>query len=351
MTEKNAANTAGLKALKSSLKSGEFSGLYLIYGEESYLKEYYLQEMKKKIVDDAFADFNLIELEGKELTPDTLVTAVESCPVMAEKKLIIIYDFDLYKPPASFQSILSEMLSDLPPYDVLIFYYDIIPFKPDKRVKIHHQLEKLGCFVSIDRQDDRTLSAWIQRRFRALGKEISPELCEYLIFLCGNSMTNLTMEIEKAAAHSTLPEIKKYNIDAVCTRTLDAVVFDLTDAITNKKFDTAIFIVNDLLSQKNSEVTIFSTVIRHIVRLYSAKLHLSTRKSNQELMTLLGSRSTYFVQKICNAARSLPLSWLRQAVLICAETDAALKSSSADKQKLVELGLLQLASSMEELKT
>lgn len=58
-----------------------------------------------------------------------------------------------------------------------------------------------------------------------------------MIFLCGNSMTNLAGEMEKAAAHTTTGVIKRYNIDAVCSPVLDAVVFDLTDAVTAGRFD------------------------------------------------------------------------------------------------------------------
>ena len=37
--------------LKKEIKSGEFKNAYLLYGEESYLKEYYANELKNKIVD------------------------------------------------------------------------------------------------------------------------------------------------------------------------------------------------------------------------------------------------------------------------------------------------------------
>lgn len=345
MTTKS--NKSGLSRLKSDLNDQTFSTLYLLYGEETYLREFYLGELRRKAIDPSFADFNLIQLEGKGLTPDALTDAVESCPVMAEKKLVIVSDFDLYKPPAAFQTLIPEMLGDLPPYVILVFYFDILPFKPDKRTKIHGLLEKNACFAECAHMDDRELSAWIQRRFRALGKGIAPDACAYLIFLCGNSMTNLVTEIEKAAAHCTLDEVKRYNIDAVCTRTLDAVIFDLTDAITEKKFDRAIQVVGDLLAQKNSEVQIFSAVLRHMERLYAAKLHEESKRASRELLELLGTRSTYYAQRISGAARKVSLQWLRCSMLLCAETDAALKSSAADKKKIIEFALLQLASTME----
>lgn len=40
--------------LKKEIKSGDFKNAYLLYGEESYLKEYYAGELKNKIVDKTF---------------------------------------------------------------------------------------------------------------------------------------------------------------------------------------------------------------------------------------------------------------------------------------------------------
>ncbi|MBP3311075.1 MAG: DNA polymerase III subunit delta [Butyricicoccus sp.] len=337
----------GAETLKKDLQAGTPGRLYLLYGEEDYLKKHYLEELKTTLVDDTFAEFNLVLLEGRGLTPEALTEAVESYPAFAERKLVIVNDFDLYKPPAAFQGVLSELLSDLPDYICLVFYYDTLAFKPDKRTKMHTLLDKTACFAEFSHLDERELIAWVRRRVRALGKDIDQDTCAYLIFLCGTSMTNLITEIEKAAAHCTLDEIKRYNIDAVCTRVLDAVIFDLTDAITARRFDKAIAIVGDLLAQKNTEVAIFSAILRHIQRLYAAKLSAQSRGGSKELLTLIGSGSSFYAQKLTNAVRGVSLEWLREAVRICGETDAALKSSAADKQKILELALLQMASNFE----
>ena len=86
----------GKSQLIRDLKNGEFATLYIISGEESYMKEYYLRQLRQKVVDETFADFNLIEFEGKGLTPEMLTEAIDSYPAMADKKLIIVKDFDLF---------------------------------------------------------------------------------------------------------------------------------------------------------------------------------------------------------------------------------------------------------------
>ena len=44
-------------ALKEKLKSNPV-GIYLIYGEENYLKKVYTEKIIKKTVDPSFEDFN-----------------------------------------------------------------------------------------------------------------------------------------------------------------------------------------------------------------------------------------------------------------------------------------------------
>ena len=338
--------TNGKAQLIRDLKNGEFAPLYIISGEETYLKEYYLRQLREKVVDPAFADFNLIEFEGKGLTVEQLTEAIDSYPAMSEKKLIIVSDFDLFKPPAGFSDVLPGILGDLPEYVCLVFYYDVLEGKPDKRTKLYKTLEKTACFAEFSHQEERELVAWLERRARALGCSIAPEDASYMIFLCGNSMTNLAGEMEKAAAHTTTGIIKKYNIDAVCSPVLDAVVFDLTDAITAGKFDRAVTLVGELIAQKNSEVMIFTTITRHIQRLYAAKLCAEARAGDKQLMEMIGSKSPYYARQIQNAARRVSLTWLRHAASICARTDSALKGSAVDRQKQIELALLSMAAEL-----
>lgn len=333
----------GAARLKQDLQNASFQKLYIVCGDESYLKEYYLDQLKETVVDSTFKEFNLTELDGKTMSPQDLNDAIEGCPAMAEKKLVIITDFDLMKAPVSFEPVLATITDDLPDYICLVFFYDIMEFKPDKRTKLWGKLEKASCIANFSHLEDRELISWIRRRFKALGREIDQQTCEYMIFLCGNSMTQLVSEIEKAAAHSTTDAVKQYNIDSVCTKVLDAVVFDLSDAITQKRFDTAVSLVDELLAQKNNEVMIFTTVTRHIQRLYAAKLCEQSRRGEKQLLEMIGSKSPYYAKQIVSAARKMNLQWLRNAAKTCAETDIQLKSSAVDSKKIIDLALLSMA--------
>lgn len=338
----------GLSALKQAIRTKNLAPLYIFSGEESYLKMYYLNACKELIVGDGtFAEFNLFEFDAKTMSPDQFRDAIESYPVMAERKIVIVHDFDLYKMPTTFQDVLPNILSDLPDYICLIFHYDILELKPDKRLKIHQLLSKVAQFVQFEHLEERQLIDWIRRRFHAQNCSIDDDTIRYLIFMCGSSMTNLITEIEKACAFCSTGMVKQYHIDSVCTKVLDAVIFDLSDAITERNFEKAVSLVGELLAQKNPEVVVFSTIARHMQRLYAAKLNELARGSEKELLTLIGSHSPYYARRIRSAALRLPKDWLRESVLLCGRTDAALKGSTADKQKLIEFALLEMASGLE----
>lgn len=52
--------------LKSQIKNGEYSNAYFIYGSESYLKQFYVDQLIKKLAAGPFQDFNLHKYDGKK---------------------------------------------------------------------------------------------------------------------------------------------------------------------------------------------------------------------------------------------------------------------------------------------
>ena len=348
MPPKKTSAADGVQRLKNDLKNHAVGSLYLIGGEESYLKEHYLAALEKEVVDESFRDFNYDVFEGASLTADQLTQAVDSYPAMAERRMVVVKDFDVFKPTAALKEALPDILGDLPEYVCLVFYYDTIALKPDKRTKLYAAINKAGCIADFSHMDRHDLIPWVKRRAKAAGKHIDTDTCDYLLFLCGVSMTNLISEIEKACAHSATDSVKRSDIDAVCTKILDAVTFDLTDAITAQRFDRALGLVNDLIAQKNEPIVLLAAIARHMQRLYAAKLAMQSHISDKELMGLLGTKSAYYARKMRDAAAQLRVSWLRRTLLLCGECDVAMKSAGADRQKTLELLLLQMASNWEE---
>ena len=117
--KKTSKASEAFQKLKNDLAAGTAGNAYIFYGEETYLREYYLKELRKKLVPAGFEEFNYHTLEGKDLTVQTLAETAEAMPMMAERTLIVVSDFDLFKLNEEQREKLIAFLEDVPPYCML----------------------------------------------------------------------------------------------------------------------------------------------------------------------------------------------------------------------------------------
>ena len=98
MPPKPKPEDAGYQKLKKDLVQGGTPGqLYVFHGEETYLRDYYLGRLREQILSGGMGEFNLHEIKGKDMSPHALEEAVDCLPMMAERTLVLITDYDLFK--------------------------------------------------------------------------------------------------------------------------------------------------------------------------------------------------------------------------------------------------------------
>ena len=335
-------NTA-MRELKRALKAGEPGRLYLFHGEEAYLRDYYLGELKQTLLPAGLEDFNLHTAQGKECSVDWIEQAVDCLPMMSERTLVLVTDFDVYGQNEGQRARLTALLSDIPDYCCLVFVYDLLPYKADGRSKLAAAFKTHGAVVNFQRQEQGDLTDWICRRFKATGHSIDTEDARYLIFLCGDLMNNLASEIGKIAAYASAQRVTRADIDAVAIPQIDAVVFQMTDAIAHKNFDKAASVLADLLHAQEPGMKILSSMGKYFRQLYTARLYLDNGKGRDEFMSLWGIKNSWQADKLLDAARGFSLTWCRHAVRRCSETELLLKTSYGQEQEVLVSLLMELA--------
>ena len=346
MPRKQKPDGAALKQLKQELQKGAPGQLYVFYGEEAYLREFYLDRLKKVLLPPGLETFNLHAIPGKECTLQRLTEAADCLPMMSERTLVAVTDFDLFGGSAAQRDALAELFGQLPDYCCLVFLYDLLEYKPDQRTRLAAAIRQYGLAVNFVRQEKGDLVDWISRRFRALDRDIAPREAEYLIARCGDLMHNLVTEIGKIAAYARHPRITQADIDAVAVPQIDAVVFQMTDAITRSDFEAAAAVLSDLLGAQESPIMLLSVIGKYFRQLYTARLLLERRQGVSELAALWHMKSSWGAEKLMAAARRYPLPWCRSAVRRCAQTDLAMKSGMDERsQRDLLVGLLMELSS------
>ena len=342
MAQKSTENTA-LTQLKKQLKEHTLGTLYLFHGEEAYLRDHYLDQVKKQILTPGLEEFNLHVIQGKDTTPRVISEAVDCLPMMSERTMVLVTDYDLFKASESHREELVALFSDLPEYVCLVFVYDLIEYKADARTKLAQALKAHGLVVPFPHQNQGDLVDWICRRFRALDRDIDSEQARYLIFLCGDLMNTLSGEISKIAAYSKHSRITRQDIDAVAVPLLDARVFQMTDAVLNRNFDRAARVLGDLLTLQEPPIKIHAILGGQLRQLYTARLAFEARKNSQYLIDLWSMRTSYSADKLMQAAPRFDPKWCLWAITRAAEVDFQMKSSGADQTELLTNFLLELA--------
>jgi len=345
MAVKKKAGSAAYQQLKADLAAGTLGTLYLFQGEESYLREYYLAEMKKQLVPAGFEAFNYHRLEGKGLTVQTLTEAAEAMPMMAERTMVQVVDWDVYKLPEEQRSALIALLEDFPPYCCLVLVYDQLPYKPNRTYKkLYAALDKHVRQVDFEEQSQSEILKWISRRFRAAGHTIDAPTAEYLVFTCGSLMNGLIPEIGKIAAYARGERITKADIDAVAAPVLEAQVFDMTRAVAEGRFDRAAEVLGSLLKMQEEPFMLLALMGRELRMLYTARVALDEGRDQFWLMERWNMRWSRQAGMLLDNARRVTRDWCAHAVRRCCELDVRLKSAGGvDGAGELELLLMELA--------
>lgn len=313
--------------LKADLAGGTLGCAYIFYGEESYLREHYLGELRKALVPAGFEEFNYHRLEGKDLTIQTLAEVAEAMPMMAERTLIVVTDLDIFKLNEEQRERLIDLLGDLPPYCCVVFVYDTVAYKPNKTLKkLCKAIADHAETVEFRAADSSDLLNWIARRFRAQGKEIDRQTAEYLVFLCGGLMTGLVPEIAKIGAYAKGKTITQKDIDAVADPVLSAEVFKLSDAVLQGDQNRAASILGELLKMQTEPIMILAAMGSQLRRLYTARMAIDGGKDKYWLMELWEMKSDYQAKLLLTAARRTTADWCADAVKQCQVLDRRMKS-------------------------
>lgn len=332
-----------LQKMKTAIRAGQPDRLYVFHGEEMFLLNHYLEQLRKSILDSLTESFNFHRFTNETFEIRDFADAVENLPMMAERTMVQVDDIDLFKLNEEHRNKMAEILGDIPEYCTVVFTYDTTPWKPDKRLKKLWDVVSDGTIVEFAKQNQRDLITWIQRHFAAEKKQISPELCAYLIEITDGTMTSLAGEIRKISAFSGADVICKVDIDAVTEPVLDAVVFRMTDQLGAGQYGEALQTLQKLLKMQQEPLSILGAIGAHFRKLSTARTLLDHGKNFSELQKLYAPLADYPAKKSMDAARRFRPEFCSKAAELILETDRKMKTSLDDPQRLLEMLILQLA--------
>lgn len=345
MAKKKEETYPGYEEFRAALQSGGPANVYIFFGEETYLMQQAVEQLRALLVPAGFEEFNYHRLTGKGLTVQELTEAVEAMPMMSQSTFVTVTDMDVFKLDEAQRTALVSLLEDFPEYCTLVFLYRQLPYKKDGKLKkLTAAIAAHTTEIEFAPQGRQKLQKWVRRRFAAFDKELDDNAIDHLLFTCGSLMDGLVPEINKIAAYAKGKRVTVADIDAVADPVLDARIFDMTNAVTVRDYDRAAAVLAELLRMQTEPIAILAVLGRELRQLYTARLALDGKKDAVWVKELWRMTSAYPATKLMEAARSVSRPWCRDAVRRCQTLDRRMKSErNLDAEGALKLFLMELA--------
>ena len=332
-----------MKNIQEDIKTGNFKQVYLLFGEEAYLKQQY----KQKLVDALNPDgdtMNFSRYEGKGIEVKGIIDLCETMPFFADRRVILLEDTGFFKNKCEE---LADYMKELPDYMVLIFAESEV----DKRSRMYKTVKSAGRAVEFARQDEKMLMRWAAGVLAKEGKKITQRDMELLLAKTGTDMGNLRMELEKLITYTWGREVvTSGDIEEVCTTQTQNKIFDMVRAVTEKNQKKALDLYYDLLTLKEPPMRILFLLAKQYRQMFLAKQLSVEGASQNEIMSRLGVPA-FAVRNILSCARAYSLQELEEAVRDFVDAEETVKTGRLGDVLSVELLIIKYSTAKKKTVT
>lgn len=325
-----------MKRIVQDIKNGEFAHVYLLYGEEAYLRKQYRDNLRKALVVDDDT-MNCSVYAGKDIDINEIIDMAGTMPFFAPRRAIMIENSGWMK---SGNDRMAEFLKNIPDTTYIIFEESEI----DKRNKLFKAVTANGYAANCEVQDEATLKKWIMGLLKKENKLITPDALNLLLDRTGTDMEGIKKELEKLICYKYYDDgITAEDVEELCTVRIQNKIFDMVEAVAGKQQKQALDLYYDLLALKEAPMKILALISRQFNMLLQVKEMKMKGYQEQTIATQTGLNAYFLKKKYIPQASKFKLEQLQQALTACVEAEEAVKTGNMTDILSVELIIVSLS--------
>lgn len=280
-----------IQELEKELKEEKQNSIYLLYGEEIFLLESIVKKIKKQF-GEMIPGINYIQID--ETNVEELISDLETPSFGYDKKLIIIKNSGLFKKEGKRKNVkltelkekvanyFKENINEIKEYNTVVLIEEEI-----EKNALYKIIEKEGIVCEFEKQKLPQLTQRLKAIFRAYKVEIDDSTLKYMIEECGSGMQELINEARKLIEYAgENGKITKQEVDLLCIKQIEAVIFSLTDALGKKDIKSALETLKNLIYKKEPVQKIVITLYNHFKKLYLVKIAIEQNLNIAEALSL-----------------------------------------------------------------
>ena len=284
-----------MKNIRTDIKNRTFRPVYLIYGEEAFVRNSLRNELKAALAGED--DMNLMVMEGRDVDVNKIIEFGLTMPFFADHRLIIAENTGWFKKEPEG---LADALDSFPDTTVLVIVEDSI----DKRSRLYKKIDKIGYVSECTRLKQDALLKWAARRICAAGKKVRESTCREFLSMTGDDMENIKNELDKLISYvGDREEITTDDVYAITTRQIQGRIFDLVDAVAVRDRNKALALYYDLLTLREPPMKILALIARQFHLLMQVKELRTEGVGSAEIARILKLRPFVADRMIRQAGR------------------------------------------------
>ena len=323
-----------MKQINDDIKQGKFRQVYLLYGEERYLRRQYREKLRKALCEDNDT-MNTHFYAGKDISVGEVIDLAETLPFFGDRRIIFVTDSGLFK---SGGEKMAEYLSSPNETTFFVFTENDV----DKRSKLYKAVQSKGYVCEFTVQDDKTLNRWIAGILAREGMRITEATAQLILSKTGTDMENIQMELEKLICYCMGRDVATSDdVEAICTTRIGNHIFDMINAIAAGQQKQALDLYYDLLALKEPPMRILFLLARQCNMLLQTKELKSRGFDNRTIGSKIGV-APFIAGKYVSQAARFKSSALRNAVVKCVEAEEAVKTGKINDIMSVEILILSV---------
>lgn len=317
-----------MQTLEQDIKKREFKRVYLLYGEENFLKRSYKNRLKEAILGDDTMNFH--HFEGKGIDIPEIIGLADTMPFFAEKRLLLLEDSGLFKGSAEQ---LASYLPQLPESTCMLF----VESEVDKRGKLYKAVKKTGYAAEMVRQTTSQLANWSARLLAKEGKKITGATMELFLEKTGDDMENIRSELDKLISYTLGRDvITSQDVEAICTTQLTDKIFEMVSAISSRKIQRAMELYEDLLLLREPPMRLLFLIARQFNQLLMIKDMAGKGVAKAEMASGL-KLPPFVVGKLLTQSRAFTREQLLSYLELCVEAEESVKQGRLQDRLAVEI--------------
>ena len=328
-----------MKTIDEDIRNGQYKTMYLLYGDEAYLKKQYKDKLIKALVAEGDT-MNFSAYEGKGINPKELIDLAETLPFFAERRVILVENSGFFKNSCDD---LAEYLLEPAASTCFLFVEEEV----DKRSKMYKAVAKAGKAVEFGTQNEELLTRWILSRLKKENKNITGNVMQLFISKTGTERGNIDRELEKLLCYTMGRDvIKAEDVEAITTEQVTNKIFDMVNAIAEHEQKKALDFYYDLLTLKEPPMRILFLITRQFQILMNLK-DMGSKGFDQSTIASKVGIPPFAVRKNQAQAKGFTTEQLKQAIRDGVELEESVKTGRMNDQMAVELFIVKYSKKSE----